>query len=196
MKVFIGIIDHALESKFASTFAREESPEKKKFVLITKFLIRSSYIHHEVLDCFPFFSCLSFLELVNSGSHTIRQTLDRRNLRDKLVSSVVRLCQCVSNIRFTVTPSQQGSSSSNRFSQGKTLTFHRRSLVLHGKSCAFTSMNCVKNTIRVNDETTSDLGDFLIDDGVVITSLHNFQPQESYEFGLFLCCRLSLSRTG
>ena len=36
-----------------------------------------------------------------------------------------------------------------------------------------------------------DLGNFLVDDGVVKTSVHNFQPQELYEFGLFLrlCCR-------
>ena len=83
MNVFIGRIDHAPESKLAPTFAREESPEKKeKFAPITKFLIGASYIHHEVLDCFPFFCCLSFLELVNSGSHTIRQTLDCETIRE------------------------------------------------------------------------------------------------------------------
>ena len=59
-------------------------------------------------------------------------------------------------------------------------------------------MDCVKNTARVNDETTSDLGNFLIDYCAVMSSLHNFQPQESYEFSFFLCLRyrLRLSRTG
>ena len=78
--------------------------------------------------------------------------------------------------RFAVTPSQHCSGSSNCFCQSKTL--NRRSFVLHGKSCGFVSMYCAKNTFRVNDKTTTNLGDF--------------QPQQSYEFGFLLVLVLPL----
>ena len=155
-----------------------------------RFLIRASYIHHEVLDCFPFFCWLSFLELVNSGSHTIRRLW------------IVETCVTIRELDCPFLSMRQRHSLhcdtiSARFEFFQSLLSTRRSLILHGKSCGFTSMDCVKNTFRVNDETTSDLGNSMIDYCGVITSLHNFQPQESYEFGLFLCqsSSLCLSRT-
>ena len=146
----------------------------------TKPSIISSYIHHGVLDRFSFFCCFEFL---GTCEFRVPHNAPDSGLKKltQLVSSVVHLCQGVSNIPFAVTPSLRRSSS-NRFSQG---TLYCRSFVLHGKSCRFISMDCVKTTFRVNDETTS-LGTFLVICRVVI-ALHDFQPQDSFEFVLFLC---------
>ena len=68
----------------------------------------SRSIGHDAVDSFTFFCCLIFLELMKSGSHTIRQTGDWRNLRNKFVSSAEKLCQRVSDICLVATPTQQG----------------------------------------------------------------------------------------
>ena len=156
----------------------------------TKPSIISSYIHHEVLDCFSFFCCFEFLGTCEFRVPHNSPDSGLKKLTQQLVSSVVHLCQGVNNIRFAVTPSLR------RFEFFQSLLsrhLYCRSFVLHGKSGRFISMDCVKNTFRVNDATTS-LGNFLVICRVVIASLHDFKPQDSYEFVLFLCSSLCRTR--